>query len=93
MLADLRMVEPNEFATALHHFTGSKEHNIPLRTLAKEQGLTLNEYGLFRGEERLAGRRARRSSTSCSGCSWIPPELREGTDEIERAAKRRCFRS
>lgn len=82
--ADLRMVEPDEFASALLHFTGSKEHNVELRSRAKRDGLTLNEYGLFRAERRLAAedeaglyRRLR--------LAWIPPEMREGLDEIERA--------
>ena len=82
--ADLRMVEPEEFASALLHFTGSKEHNVGLRSRAKRDGLTLNEYGLFHGDRRLPApdepalyRRL--------GLAWIPPEMREGFDEIERA--------
>jgi DNA polymerase (family 10) len=85
MLADLRLVERSEFATALHHFTGGKEHNIQLRTRAKERGLTLNEYGLFRGERRLPVG-SERELYEKLGLHWIAPELREGTDEIERAA-------
>jgi len=84
LLADLRLVEDDEFAAALHHFTGSKEHNILLRTRARQQGITVNEYGLFRGEERLTvgdeGDLFERL-----GLHWIPPEMREGGDEIERA--------
>ena len=85
-LADLRLVEKGEFATALHHFTGSKEHNIALRTRAKEMGLTLNEYGLFRGEGRLQVA----SETQLYerlGLHWVAPELRVGRDELELAAR------
>lgn len=83
--ADLRMVEGDEFASALHHFTGGKEHNIALRTRARLDGLTVNEYGVFHGEKRL----------DCPdeaaiyrrlGLAFIEPEMREGLDEIERAA-------
>ncbi len=83
-LADLRMVEDEEFPAALHHFTGSKEHNIALRSLAKRDGLTVNEYGLFRDESRLAVREEAELFERL-GLSWIPPELREGLDEIELA--------
>ena len=82
--ADLRMVEPEEFASALHHFTGSKEHNVALRTRARQAGLTVNEYGLFRGEERLAVKEEKDLYRHL-GLAWIPPEMREGLDEIERA--------
>lgn len=83
--ADLRMVEADEFATALHHFTGSKEHNIALRTRARHDGLTVNEYGLFRGEERLDCP-DEASIYRHLGLAFIEPEMREGLDEIERAA-------
>ncbi len=82
--ADLRMVAERELASALHHFTGSKEHNVALRERAKGLGLVLNEYGLFRGKEPLP-----LSSESQLfehlGLAWIPPELREGMGEIELA--------
>jgi len=86
MLADLRMVNDDEFAAALHHFTGSKEHNVALRTRARREGITINEYGLFRGEERLAVGDERELFRRL-GLHWIPPEMREGLDEIELAAK------
>lgn len=84
--ADLRMVEDEEFASALHHFTGSKEHNVALRTRARQAGLTVNEYGLFRGEERLRVNEEEDLYRHL-GLAWIPPELREGLDEIERAGE------
>jgi DNA polymerase (family X) len=52
---DLRVVAPESFGAALVYFTGSKAHNIALRRLAQERGLKLNEYGVFRGEQRVAG--------------------------------------
>ncbi|MDW7675389.1 MAG: helix-hairpin-helix domain-containing protein, partial [Bacillota bacterium] len=48
---DFRIVEPYQFSTALHHFTGSKEHNTALRQMANRLGLKINEYGIFRGEK------------------------------------------
>jgi DNA polymerase (family 10) len=84
--ADLRMVEEEEFASAWHHFTGSKEHNVALRTRARQMGLTLNEYGLFRGEERLAV--AEESDIYRRlGLHPVPPEMREGLGEVELAEK------
>ena len=52
---DLRVVAPESFGAALVYFTGSKAHNIALRRLAQERGLKINEYGVFRGQERIAG--------------------------------------
>lgn len=86
--ADLRMVEEGEFAAALHHFTGSKDHNVLLRGRAKRTGLSLSEYGLFRGDERLAVA-SEEELYAALGLAWIPPELREGLDEIELAEVRR----
>jgi len=86
VLADLRMVEADEFATAWHHFTGSKDHNIQLRTRARHAGITVNEYGLFRGEERLDVADEETLYRQL-GLHWIPPEMREGLGEIELAEK------
>ncbi len=81
---DLRAVALEEYAYALHHFTGSKEHNTAIRGRAKKLGLKVNEYGIFRGEERI----------DCNdeveffdilGLKYIHPELREGQGEIEAA--------
>ncbi len=83
--ADLRMVEVEEFASALHHFTGSKEHNVLVRGRAKRAGLTVNEYGVFRGDERLDCTSEQELYRQLE-LPWIPPELREGLDEIDLAA-------
>ncbi|HSM13979.1 MAG TPA: DNA polymerase/3'-5' exonuclease PolX [Thermoanaerobaculia bacterium] len=82
--ADLRMVSDDEFASALHHFTGSKEHNVELRGLARRRGLTINEYGLFEGEERIPVA-AEEELYERLGLAWVPPEMREGAGEVRPA--------
>jgi DNA polymerase (family 10) len=81
---DLRVVAPECFGAALHYFTGSKAHNIAVRRIAQEQGLKLNEYGVFRGEHRVAGE-TEESVFAAVGLPWIAPELREDRGEIEAA--------
>ncbi len=81
---DLRIVEADAFGAALHYFTGSKEHNVAIRGMAKERGLKINEYGAFRGDERVAGR-TEEEIFELVDCVWIPPELREDRGEIEAA--------
>lgn len=88
---DLRAVSENEFATTLHHFTGSKAHNIVLRTLASQKGLKLNEYGIFRGEEKIAYK-SEEAIYKTLGMPYIVPELRENRGEIEAALKNRLPR-
>jgi DNA polymerase (family 10) len=85
--ADLRVVTDTEFPYALHHFTGSKEHNTALRGLAKAQGLKMNEYGLFRGNE-LIPCSTEADLYAALGMDEIPPELRENLGEIEAAQAR-----
>lgn len=84
---DLRVVEPASFGAALQYFTGSKDHNIHLRSLARDQGLKINEYGVFRGEERVAGA-TEVDVYDCLGMTWMPPEIRENQGEIEAAQRR-----
>ena len=86
--ADLRVVEPASFGAALLYFSGSKAHNVALRRIAIAKGLKLNEYGLFRGERRLAGE-TEEEVYAALGLPWIPPELREDAGEIEAAQQRR----
>jgi DNA polymerase (family X) len=81
---DLRVVEPRSFGAALHYFTGSKAHNIALRTLARGRGLKINEYGVFRGANRVAGETAE-SVFAALDLPYILPELRENRGEIEAA--------
>jgi DNA polymerase (family X) len=83
--ADLRVVTDDEFPYILHHFTGSKEHNVELRARAIDLGLKINEYGLFRGEERIDCI-DEAAFFKVLGLDYIPPELREGLGEIAAAA-------
>jgi DNA polymerase (family X) len=83
---DVRVVEPASFGAALVYFTGSKDHNVLLRTRAKDAGLRVNEYGVLRGEERIAGATEEDVYRSL-GLAWIPPELREARGEIEAAQR------
>jgi DNA polymerase (family 10) len=86
---DLRVVPQQSYGAALMYFTGSKAHNIRLRNLAADQGLKLNEYGLFKDRRAIAGA-TEEDVYSALGLPWIPPELREDRGEIE-AAKRRAL--
>lgn len=83
---DLRAVAVECFGAALHYFTGGKAHNIALRTQARAQGLKINEYGVFRGRQRLAGE-TEESVYAALGLPYIPPELRENRGEIEAARR------
>lgn len=80
--ADLRVVSDKQFPYALHHFTGSKEHNVAMRQRARKQGLKMNEYGLFRGGKNIPCR-DEASIFEKLGLPFIPPELREDMGELE----------
>jgi DNA polymerase (family 10) len=84
MQIDLRVVPPESFGAALHYFTGSKAHNIEVRTLAMKRDLKINEYGVFAGEQRIAGE-TEESVFASVGLPFIAPELRENRGEIEAA--------
>ena len=84
---DLRVVDPASYGAALQYFTGSKDHNIHLRTLARDRGLKINEYGVFRGETRIAGATEAEVYDSM-GLQWMPPEIRENQGEIEAAQQK-----
>ena len=86
MGADLRVVPPESFAAALQYFTGSADHNIALRHLARSKGLKISEYGLFRGKKNLAPR-TEAELYEHLGLEYIEPELREDTGEIQAAAE------
>jgi DNA polymerase (family 10) len=81
---DVRVVDSDCFGSALCYFTGSKAHNIKLRERAVKMGLKVNEYGVFRGEERIAGT-TEAEVYSVLGLPFIEPELREDRGEIEAA--------
>lgn len=88
---DLRVVEQASFGAALHYFTGSRAHNIAIRHLGQQRGLKINEYGVFRGERRIAGE-SEESVYASVDLPWIPPELREARGEIEAAREGRLPR-
>jgi DNA polymerase (family 10) len=83
---DLRVVPQESYGAALMYFTGSKAHNIRLRNLAIDQGLKLNEYGLFKDKCKIAGE-SEEEVYSALGLPWIAPELREDRGEVEAARK------
>jgi DNA polymerase (family 10) len=83
--ADLRVVSLAEYPCALVYFTGSKEHNIRLRAIAKKKGLKLNEYGLFDGDRPLP-LKDEEEVYGALGLDYVPPELREDMGEIEAAS-------
>lgn len=69
---DLRVVPPESYGAGLQYLTGSKAHSIRLRALAQEKGLKLSEYGVFRGEKRIAGE-TEEEVYAALGLPWIPP--------------------
>jgi len=88
---DLRLVREDQFGAALHYFTGSKAHNIQIRHLGQQAGLKINEYGVFRGRQRIAGD-TEASVFKAVGLVYIPPELRRGRHELQAARKRQLPR-
>ncbi len=83
---DLRVVESESYGAALQYFTGSKDHNVKLRTIAREKGLKINEYGVFLDDKKIAGK-TEEEVYKVFGMPLIPPELREDRGEIETALK------
>lgn len=81
---DIRVVNPISFGAAQHYFTGSKAHNIRIRSLGIDKGLKINEYGVFKGQKNIAGKTEEEVFKSV-GLPYIPPELREDQGEIEAA--------
>ena len=89
---DLRVVPESSFGAAMQYFTGSKEHNVHVRTIAKQRGLRVNEYGVYpeEGDGELGSAVAGVTEEEvyrALGLAWIPPELREARGEIEQAAR------
>ena len=92
MQADLRVVPEDQFYFALHHFTGSKDHNVEMRQRALSLGYSLSEWGITStegGNERRERIQSEEELFGFLGLKEIPPELREGLDEIEEAEKDR----
>jgi DNA polymerase (family 10) len=87
---DVRALPPESFGAAMQYFTGSKDHNVAIRTRAVRMGLKLSEYGLFRSsDDSLVAAATEESIYQALGLPWIPPELRENSGEIEAAAEGR----
>ncbi len=86
--ADLLVVPEESWGSALQYFTGSKEHSVELRKIAIAKGLRLNEWGVYCGEKKVAGR-TEEEVYSALGLQWIPPEMRENAGEIELARQNR----
>ncbi len=89
---DLRLVEPHQFVTAFHHFTGSREHNVALRSRALKMNLRLSEWGLFRlAEDGTEGEQLcchnEQDIYRHLGLNFVPPELREDMGEVLAAAE------
>jgi DNA polymerase (family 10) len=87
---DVRALPRESFGAAMQYFTGSKDHNVAIRTRAVRMGLKLSEYGLFRIEDdsRVAGE-TEEDVYKALGMAWIPPELRENCGEVEAALEGR----
>jgi len=83
---DLRVVEEESYGAALQYFTGSKPHNIHLRSIARSKDIKINEYGIFRNDKRIGGREEF-EVYALLDMIWIPPELREDRGEIEAAQR------
>lgn len=88
MQVDLRVMPTESYGAALIYLTGSKTHNIHLRQIALDKGLKLSEYGVYRGEERVAGTTEPKVYRTL-GLDYIVPELREDRGEIQAAAQGR----
>jgi DNA polymerase (family X) len=80
--ADLLVVPEESWGSALQYFTGNKEHSVQLRKIAISKGLRLNEWGVFKGDKRVAGT-TEEEVYKILGLQWIPPEMRENAGEIE----------
>lgn len=85
---DLRVLQPDQWGSALLYFTGSKNHNIALRKIAIYKGLKLSEYGLFKGKKILAGK-TESEIYSKLGLPYIEPEIREDEGEIQQALSKK----
>ncbi len=89
--ADLRVVDEEVFGAALHYFTGSKEHNVAVRSLGIKKGMTINEYGVHKGTAEKKGKllasRTEEDVYKAVGLAYVPPVLREDRGEVQLAMK------
>jgi len=82
--ADFRFVKEEQFATAIHHFTGSKDHNVRLRQLAKSKGLKISEYGVEDEAGTMTTFESEEQFFNHFGLPFIPPTLRQNGQELDR---------
>ena len=88
--SDLRAISNEEYPFALHYFTGSKNHNVAVRTLAKKANIKMSEYGLFKGKsQKTIPCKDEAAVFKTLGLAYIEPELREDTGEVQAAMKGR----
>jgi DNA polymerase (family 10) len=85
---DLRAVAQASYGAAMHYFTGSKAHNLAIRKMGVKKGYKINEYGVFKGEKRIAGKTEKEVYAKV-GLPYIEPEIRENRGEIEAALERK----
>jgi len=81
---DFRMVKNHEYITTLHHFTGSKDHNVRMRQLAKEQGKKISEYGVEQPDGSVVTFQSEEEFFAHFGLPYIPPSVRESGKELDR---------
>lgn len=81
---DFRLVKDNEYATALHHFTGSKDHNVRMRQIAKARGEKISEYGVEQEDGTVFTFQDEAAFFAHFDLPWIPPSLRTGTAEFDK---------
>jgi len=82
MQVDLRVVEEKSFGAAMQYFTGSKEHNVVFREMAKKKGLKVNEYGVFDSKDNQIAGKTEEEVYKAVGVKWMTPELRENRGEL-----------
>ena len=82
---DLRIIPPESFGAALQYFTGSKDHNVQVRTIAVGRKYKLNEYGLFDGKGRIIPTKDEEEIYKKLGMQYVPPEMREARGEVKLA--------
>jgi DNA polymerase (family X) len=85
MQADLRVVPRESFGAALQYFTGSKEHNVAMRTIAVKLHLKVSEYGVFDADDKSIAGQDEAEVYEAIGLQWMPPEMRENRGEIDAA--------
>jgi DNA polymerase (family 10) len=88
MQADLRVVPPESWGAAMQYFTGSKDHNVAMRTIAVKKKLKVSEYGVFDASGAKIAGEDEKDVYAAIGLTWMEPELRENRGEIEACAKR-----